>query len=178
MVKYIGYSPNYYDYRVQQTSCPACYGYNYSAWAQWFLRDDVKEALGICGDSGADAFSGSAGGCITIPGFDSNDTFDYSNALAKALNTGIPVTFYYGKTDTACNYVGGYAMASSIVWKGTEGFAKAEMGILDIAGANAGQAKTFGGLTWIQVESAGHMVPLDQPAAALVALNQLLDQLK
>ena len=38
MVKYIGYTPNYYDFRIQSVDCPACYGYNYSAWAAWFLR--------------------------------------------------------------------------------------------------------------------------------------------
>jgi hypothetical protein len=67
----------------------------------------VKEALGVCGNSGNDAFGQSSGGCITIPGFDQGDDFDYSGAVARALNSDIPVTFYYGKTDTACNYVGG-----------------------------------------------------------------------
>jgi carboxypeptidase C (cathepsin A) len=135
----------------------------------------VLEALGICGDSGLDAFGGTAGGCITIPGFDSKDNFDYSAALGNALDAGIPVTFYYGKTDTACNYVGGLAMASSIPWKGSSTFAETALGTLEIAGAHAGEMKTFDGLTWIQVESAGHMVPLDQPPASLVALNSILD---
>ena len=140
-------------------------------------RSDVLASLNICGQSGQDAFSGTAGGCITIPNFDAKDDFDYSGALGQALDSGIPVTFYYGKSDTACNYVGGYAMAKSIPWKGSAAFADTPLGELQIAGAVAGEMKSFGGLTWIQVESAGHMVPLDQPPASLMALNTLLNNL-
>ena len=68
----------------------------------------MKSALGVCGDSGSDAFGGASGGCITIPGFDLQDSFDYSGALGEALDAGIAVTFYYGKTDTVCNFVGGF----------------------------------------------------------------------
>ena len=175
MIKHIGYTPNYYDYRLESISCSGCYGYNYSAWASWFLRDDVQEALGICGKSGDDAFSGSAGGCISIPGFDSDDQFDYSGALGRALDSGIPVTFLYGKTDTACNYVGGYAMANSISWKGTQDFASQKLQPLLLFGSQIGATKTFGGLTWVEIESAGHMVPIDQPVGALIALNTILD---
>jgi hypothetical protein len=47
--------------------------------------------------------------------FDGHDDFDYSGALGRALEADISVTFYYGKTDTACNYVGGYAMANGTI---------------------------------------------------------------
>ena len=30
MISHIGYQPNYYDYRIESISCPACYGYNYT----------------------------------------------------------------------------------------------------------------------------------------------------
>ena len=40
----------------------------------------------MCGNSGDDAFSQNAGGCISIPGFDSDDTFDYSGALGAVLD--------------------------------------------------------------------------------------------
>ena len=175
MIKHIGYSPNYYDYRLESVSCSGCYGYNYSAWADWFLRDDVKEALGICGKSGDDAFSGSAGGCISIPGFDSHDQFDYSGALGRALDSGIPVTLLYGKADTACNYVGGYSMANTISWKGTQDFANTALQPLLLLGSQIGSTKTFGGLSWLEIESAGHMVPIDQPVGALLGLNTILD---
>jgi hypothetical protein len=106
------------DYRTEDISCSACYGYNYTAWSYWFLRTEVLTALNVCGDAGNDAFAGNAGGCISMGAFDSNDKFDYSGALGRTLEAGVPVTLFYGKTDTACNYVGGYAMAESISWSG------------------------------------------------------------
>eukprot|EP00602_Paraphysomonas_sp_CaronLab_P003485 CAMPEP_0185024182 /NCGR_PEP_ID=MMETSP1103-20130426/7145_1 /TAXON_ID=36769 /ORGANISM="Paraphysomonas bandaiensis, Strain Caron Lab Isolate" /LENGTH=392 /DNA_ID=CAMNT_0027557079 /DNA_START=270 /DNA_END=1448 /DNA_ORIENTATION=+ len=177
MVRYIGYTPNYYDYRTESVSCGACYSYNYTAWAHWFLQEQVEESLNVCGDAGDDAFAGNAGGCINLPNFDANDPFDYSGALGRTLDAGVPVTLYYGKTDTACNYKGGYAMANSISWQGQEEFAAAGLGPMDIAGVEAGQAKSYKGLTWIQVESAGHMVPIDQPAASAMAIGTILSTL-
>ncbi len=50
MINYIGYTPNYYDYRIESISCPACYGYNYTAWSYWFLQSVVTTALNVCGE--------------------------------------------------------------------------------------------------------------------------------
>jgi carboxypeptidase C (cathepsin A) len=151
MVQHIGYTPNYYDYRVQSISCGACYGYNYTAWGSWFLQPEVEQSLNVCGDAGRDAFAGNAGGCISMGTFDSNDKFDYSGALGRTLDAGIPVTLFYGKTDTACNYVGGLAMANTIAWSGTKAFSSAPLTAMEIAGVPAGQTKSYGGLTWMQV---------------------------
>jgi len=177
MQQWLGYTPNFYDYRVESISCPACYGYNYTAWSNWFLQPAVETALNVCGDAGVDAFSGNAGGCISMGTFDSNDKFDYSGALGRALDAGIPVTLFYGRTDTACNYMGGLAMADTIAWKSTTSFQSAALVPVEIAGVPVAQQKSFGGLTFLQVDSAGHMVPLDQPASSSFALKTVLDQL-
>jgi len=71
--------------------------------------------------------------------FDSMDSFDYSGALARTLEAGVPVTLYYGKTDTACDYVGGMAMASSLEWTGKDRFNAQVMRPLEISGVEAGQ---------------------------------------
>eukprot|EP00604_Paraphysomonas_vestita_P001398 CAMPEP_0174819250 /NCGR_PEP_ID=MMETSP1107-20130205/2365_1 /TAXON_ID=36770 /ORGANISM="Paraphysomonas vestita, Strain GFlagA" /LENGTH=355 /DNA_ID=CAMNT_0016032385 /DNA_START=378 /DNA_END=1445 /DNA_ORIENTATION=+ len=178
MIKHIGYTPNYYDYRAESISCSACYGYNYTAWSHFFLHDEIEKSLNVCGEAGVDAFADDAGGCISLPGFDSNDSFDYSGALGRTLNAGIPVTLYYGKTDTACNYVGGLALANTIVWNSQEQFSSESLSPLEIAGVEAGQIKSVHGLTFMQVDSAGHMVPLDQPAASAVAVRTILNQVE
>jgi hypothetical protein len=97
MISHLGYTPNYYDYRVESVTCAACYGYDYTAWSYWFLQPEVLETLHICGDAGNDAFAGAAGGCISMGAFDSRDDFDYSGAVARTLEAGVPVTFYFGK---------------------------------------------------------------------------------
>ena len=122
--------------------------------------------------------TGNAGGCISLPGFDSDDTFDYSGALGRTLDSGVPVVLYYGKTDTACNYVGGLTLANTISWKSQAEFAAAGLGPMEIAGVEAGQAKSLNGLTFIQVDSAGHMVPLDQPASSAMAIGTILQEIK
>lgn len=176
MTAYIGYEPNYYDYRLQSIKCTqGCYGYNYSAWAAWMLQTEVMTALNVCGDAGRDAFTGSAGGCINMPaGFDSK-AFDYPGALAAALAAGVPVTLYYGKQDTACDYKGGLALANSLKWSGQQAFQSAELLPLTAGSIPIGQMKSYQGLKFMQIDNAGHMVPLDQPLAALLALNTLLD---
>jgi carboxypeptidase C (cathepsin A) len=152
MSSYIGYDPNYYDYRIQTVTCSACYSYNYTAWSYWFLQQEVLTSLNVCGGAGNDAFAGSAGGCISMGAFDARDSFDYSGALARTLDSGIPVTLFYGKTDTACNYVGGLTVANTLQWKGKDSFAKMPLVDWELGAGNvAGQYKSFNGLTFIQV---------------------------
>ncbi len=175
--KHIGYTPNYYDYRIQSITCNGCFGYNYNNWSHWFIDDDVKKSMNVCGNAGDDAFAGSAGGCINVQPFDVNDKFDYMGALANTLDAGIPITMYYGKADTACNYVGGYTMTNAIKWKSQLNFQNLDLKPLEIAGVEAGQMKELNGLTWLQIESAGHMVGLDQGAASSIALQTILQKL-
>lgn len=40
-----------------------------------------------------------------------------------------------------------------------------------MAGAKAGELRTSGPLSFLRVLDAGHMVPMDQPAAALAMVN-------
>jgi cathepsin A (carboxypeptidase C) len=178
MVEHIGYTPNYYDYRLESISCSACYSYNYTAWSYWFLEQDVLDALHICGDAGNDAFAGNAGGCISMGAFDSRDNFDYSGALARTLEAKIPVSVYFGKTDTACQYVGGKAMVDTLSWNSAEQFVSSPLTDIEVAGVSIGKVKAYAGLSYYEIDSAGHMVPMDQPVGTAVVLNDMLKTLK
>jgi len=171
MNKHIGYEPNFYDYRIKS--------YNYTNWAAWFTLPDVTSGLNVCGDAGKPAFEGGGAGCIEFPnGFDNDDKFDYSGALARCLDRGIAVSFYYGKADRACNYMGGYAMAQALEWKGQAAFNAAKLEPLMIGPVEGGQVQKSGLLTFVQVEAAGHMVPMDQPAAASWVVADLITNIK
>lgn len=176
VISHIGYRPNFYDFRVKSVSCSGpCYDYDYSDFQNWLASSAVTEALHVCPGAGNDAFTGRAGGCISYRPFDVNAPNGLFNShLVRALDADIPVTFYFGKTDKACDYVGGRAMAEALRWHGKSGFNAAPLMDVTIAGASAAQFKRFGHLSWIQVESAGHMVPADQPAAAFFAINHLI----
>lgn len=43
-----------------------------------------------------------------------------------------------------------------------------------MAGAKAGELRTSGPLSFLRVLDAGHMVPMDQPAAALAMVNAFM----
>ena len=107
MTNYLHYRPNTYDHTIPDVG-PACatYGYNYTNFSNWFSREEVLEALHICGTAGQDTFSGCAGGCITLPnGFD-HTPFAYTETLQEMLDLGIPVLLMYGMKDLTCDYVG------------------------------------------------------------------------
>ena len=88
-------------------------------------------------------------------------------------------------------------MALALNWQGKDAFNSMRLEPLLIGGAEAGQvsrsdrigdhahASVFavccciqvqhhGGLTFVQIEAAGHMVPMDQPAAVSWAVTDLL----
>jgi carboxypeptidase C (cathepsin A) len=174
----IGYEPNFYDFRLKDAKqwlfCPDCNSYDYTTYGKFLMKEEVTTALNVCGNAGQKAFGRGRAGCIDMPGFDEHDDFQYSAALARALQLGIPVVLFYGMQDTAVNYVGGHAVASTLEWTGASSFNAAPLEDMKIAGATVGKTKSVAGLTWMQIRGCGHMVPSDSPAAAFMALNTLL----
>jgi len=179
MMVQLGYSPNVYDYRLQDQECCGCTAYNYKAWADFLLMESISQSLHVCGGAGVNAFGGCGGGCIDLIGlgFDQNGRGPDTLAnLGRVLQEGIPVTLFYGMQDIAANYVGGFAAASALHWSGAKEFAGAPLEDFHISGTSAGQVKSGGGLNWMQIKGAGHMVAADHPAAAIVAMSNLIKQ--
>ncbi|CAE7900331.1 KEX1 [Symbiodinium necroappetens] len=117
-------------------------------------------------------FGGCAGGCISLPsGFDKGPPFGYTSTLSDLLDWGIPVLLMYGMRDLTCDYVGGYAVASSLRWERQNEFSSAPMESFQ----TFGQKQSGGGLTFVQIEEAGHMCPADKPEASSYAVDLLLD---
>ena len=56
-------------------------------------------------------------------------------------------------------------------WKYQEDFAAATLQPWYVDGVHAGQKKSYGGLTFLRVYDAGHMVPMNQPENSLAFLN-------
>jgi carboxypeptidase C (cathepsin A) len=52
-------------------------------------------------------------------------------------------------------------------WDGADAFAAAPLTDWRVGGKSAGTARAAQGLTFLEVNAAGHMVPMDQPKAAL-----------
>lgn len=91
---------------------------------------------------------------------------EFASATGRVLDAGRRVVVYSGKEDYICNYLGGSEWTNVTQWKAAEEFRSASLKEWQLSdGTAAGQAKSGGGLTFVQVEGAGHMVPMDQPKA-------------
>ena len=94
--------------------------------------------------------------------------------VSSLLDAGILVLIYAGDVDFICNWLGNQAWTLGLKWSGAADFQKAPMADWKLDdGTAAGQARSSGGLTFLRVYDAGHMVPADQPRAALELLNTL-----
>jgi cathepsin A (carboxypeptidase C) len=98
------------------------------------------------------------------------------------LEDGIRALVYAGDLDFICNWIGNKAWTKDLDWSGKSAYSAAKdqdwKFALDGASAKKGgmvrtasAAKGSGSLTFLQVYEGGHMVPMDQPEAALSLLN-------
>ena len=70
--------------------------------------------------------------------------------------------------------MGGYAVVRAIQWSGASEFNQAPLQSWTVGGQEAGQSQAYSNLLFLQVDGAGHMVPHDQPQAALSLLEDLI----
>ena len=59
-------------------------------------------------------------------------------------------------------------------WKYKENFSSAEVLPWTVGGKEAGTIQSANGFTFLRIYDAGHMVPRDQPAAALDMLQKFM----
>lgn len=153
---------NYYDIRK---SCEGDLCYDFSNLETFLNQKTVRDALGV--------------GNIE---FVSCSTAVYDAMLTdwmKNLETGIPalledelkVLIYAGEYDLICNWLGNSNWVHAMEWSGQKQFGTSATVPFAVDGAQAGLMKSHGPLTFLKVHNAGHMVPMDQPKAALQMLK-------
>ena len=98
--------------------------------------------------------------------------------LPDIVNDGVRLLIYAGNADYMCNFIGNEAWLEALESKYHNAFvAAAKQPWITLAeGKIAGQVRsagatetTAGNVTYVEVFDAGHMVPYDQPEAALVS---------
>jgi len=92
--------------------------------------------------------------------------------IPVVLAANISVLVYSGTNDFICNYIGGSRWISAMDWPGKDAYNKADEVEWKVGGQVAGLSKSAGGLTFLQVFNAGHMVPMNQPVNALAMVQQ------
>lgn len=165
---------NPYDIRIPCEVPGLCYNFSN---VETFLADpQVLEQLHV--RVGADASS-----AWEECNYDVNSDFSpdwmvgYQGYVKDLLEGGIPVLIYAGDVDFVCNWIGNKAWTLALDWNGHGAFAADGADASWVApgatadGSPSGLVRSSGGFTFLQVYEAGHMVPQDQPVAALAMLN-------
>ncbi|KAJ4777805.1 Carboxypeptidase [Rhynchospora pubera] len=154
---------NYYDIRKE---CVGSLCYDFSNADKFLNLDSVREALGV----------GNIEFVSCSPTVYEALLTDYMRNLEvgipSLLEDGISLLIYAGEYDLICNWVGNSRWVHSMEWSGQQGFNSSKELSFTVDGKEAGVLKSYGPLNFLKVHDAGHMVPMDQPKAALEMLRR------
>jgi len=93
---------------------------------------------------------------------------DLTPKIKDILNNGMDVLVYSGDKDFICNWRGGEAWTQNQDWDSAADFKAATYNSWN---NGAGQLKMAKNFKFLRVLNAGHMVPMNQPSAALQMLT-------
>jgi carboxypeptidase C (cathepsin A) len=169
MKPYQDHGMNPYDMRQKCDKPPLCYDFSQ---IDTFLNDPVNKRILKADES------------VTWEqcNFQVNLKFmfdfmrNYHELIPPLLESGdIRVLIYVGDQDYICNWIGNKEWVLNMEWKGKEQFntASDKLYITD-DGGEIGKIRSSGGLTFLQVFQAGHMVPMDQPEKSLYMFEQFI----
>ncbi|KAK9763844.1 hypothetical protein K7432_009137 [Basidiobolus ranarum] len=135
----------------------------------WLNRPEIRSELGVAKEVGKfESCSNAVGDNFSKT---PDNMLNFADRLPVLLKAGIRVLLYAGDADFICNWMGNKAVALGIQWSGTQNFNGANDTLWRVNGTDAGEVRTYDKLTFARVFKAGHMVPFDQPEAALNLLN-------
>ncbi|KAI6659309.1 Serine carboxypeptidase S10 family member 1-like [Oopsacas minuta] len=151
-------SMNVYDVRIPCGSPPLCY--DFSNVDAFLNSADVQAALGV-NRSWTEC---NMGVHIALLG---DWMKEFETSVALTLKKGVRVLVYSGKDDFICNYKGGLAWTGDMEWSGKAQFNAKSFTDWVFDGKKVAEYKTYSNFTFMEVENAGHMVPMDQPEVSL-----------
>jgi len=159
---------NPYDVRIKCEVPGLCY--DFSAPTAWLDQASTRKALGVTSKSAQWASCN-----MQVNSQFSNDWMkNQEYTVPPLLAAGIEVLIYAGDADFICNWMGNKAWTLALPWPGNTAFSAAADHDWEVAGKKAGTARSSGGLTFLQVNDAGHMVPMDQPENALAMIDTFI----
>ncbi|KAH8059100.1 serine carboxypeptidase [Aureococcus anophagefferens] len=131
-------------------------------------RDDVRAALNV-----PKAAKWSDCNRAVTMGFELAGDYmkEYQQLIPDLIEDGIRYLIYAGDQDYICNWLGNQAWTLALPWSGKDAFNAAPVADWDVAGKKAGELRKTDMFSFLRVIDAGHMVPMDQPEAALAMIN-------
>ncbi|KAH7882369.1 Alpha/Beta hydrolase protein [Phlebopus sp. FC_14] len=148
--------------------------YEELTWIETWMNDPkVKAALGVNPDIKFESCNMAVNQAFTLQGDSMHNT---PALLPEMINDGVRLLVYAGDADMMCNYIGNERWLEVLDTKFLDEFTSAptEQWVTMQSGKVAGTVRSAGGggsgagnVTFVAVYEAGHMVPYDQPEAAL-----------
>jgi len=156
---------NPYDMRIRCEHLPLCY--EFSHVADFLNKPEVQSEIGAKGQWAS---------CSMLVNklFMADFMRSFHYGIPDLLAADIDVLIYAGDVDYICNWLGNKAWASALEWPGKDAFNEAEDKDYMLNGKSVGRLRSHKNFHFMQVYEAGHMVPMDQPEAALDMLNKFL----
>ncbi|XP_068645875.1 serine carboxypeptidase-like [Aristolochia californica] len=154
---------NYYDVRKQ---CEGDLCYDFSNMDKFLNQKSVRNALGV-GDIDFVSCSPTVYQAMLTDWMRNLEV-----GIPALVEDGIKMLVYAGEYDLICNWLGNSRWVHSMEWSGQQQFGSAPTVSFKVDGAEAGLLKSFGPVSFLKVHDAGHMVPMDQPKAALAMLKR------
>ncbi|CAN1146302.1 Serine carboxypeptidase-like 48 [Linum perenne] len=157
-------SINYYDIRKQ---CEGSLCYDFSRVEKFLSDKTVKEAIGVEQDIDFVSCSNQVHQAMI-----GDYMLNYQLGIPQLLEKGIGVLIYAGEFDLICNWLGNWNWVHAMKWSGQKQFEGAATVPFVVGKTSAGELKGYGPLHFLKVHNAGHLVPMDQPEAALQMLQR------
>ncbi|GFQ00209.1 serine carboxypeptidase-like 48 [Phtheirospermum japonicum] len=153
----------YYDIHKKCKKSNLCY--DYSRMEHFLNQKSVKKALGVDVRIEFASCSGAVGDAMLGDGMRNLAVY-----IPDLLEDGIKLLIYAGEYDLICNWLGNSQWLHEMKWSGQKDFNAIAYVPFMVGRVEAGLQKNHGNLTFLKVHKAGHMVPMDQPKAALEML--------
>ncbi|KAF8700781.1 hypothetical protein HU200_034138 [Digitaria exilis] len=154
---------NYYDIRKP---CIGSLCYDFSNMEKFLSLKSVRESLGV-GDIEFVSCSPTVYQAMLLDWMRNLEV-----GIPELLENDIKVLIYAGEYDLICNWLGNSRWVNSMEWSGKEAYVSSSEKPFTVDGKEAGLLKSHGPLSFLKVHDAGHMVPMDQPKAALEMLKR------
>ncbi|XP_071709904.1 serine carboxypeptidase-like [Rutidosis leptorrhynchoides] len=154
---------NYYDIRKE---CIGSLCYDFSDMETLLNKNSVRQALGV-GDIEFVSCSTTVYQAMLMDWMRNLEV-----GIPGLLEDGIKMLVYAGEYDLICNWLGNSRWVHAMEWSGKEQFKSSSEVRFAVSGSDAGLLKSYGPLSFLKVHNAGHMVPMDQPEAALEMLKR------
>jgi len=157
---------NPYDMRIKCEKRPLCY--DFSNVETYLNNPDVQKAIGA-------NKKWKSCNLVVNKAFQNDFMKGYAQKIPDLLHAGIRVMIYAGDVDFICNWLGNKKWTLALNWTSQADFVAAEdKPYMLNATHQMGRIRTAANFSFVQVYQAGHMVPKDQPDAALLMLNDFL----